>query len=301
MPDLSDELKFALELALEAGAIALSYWRRGGSALGLRRKPRGGGPVTQADLEIDALCVSQIERRFPGDEVVAEESHRAGRPMLAPRRWYVDPIDGTRDFAKGRPGWAVLVGLCIDESPVLGVVHEPVPMRTGWAIDLPDDRRALEVRGHAPTGPADPRARSLEPSGRPLDRAIVVGGKIFPLGRTHAMRRALGVPRDRTRRIGSVGLRMSMVARGEADVYVQPPGRTRAWDTCAAAVLASAAGAIVTDGYGDALRYPAGSTAHRRGVVVAHAGVHAEVLRRLAPLAARWVPQGHGSAADSRS
>lgn len=290
MHDLHQELQFALDLAVEAGRIALSYYRRGGSALRLRAKPRGGGPVTQADLEIDALCVAQIGRRFPGDDIVAEESHRADEPRIAARRWYVDPIDGTGDFARGRPGWAVLVGLCVDDVPVLGVVHEPVPLRTGWGIDHPPQRFAMDVHGRAPEGPHDPRAQPMHPSARPLDRAILIGGKVVVFTRAHAVRRALGIGGDRARRVGSVGLRMSMVARGEADVYVQPPGRTRAWDTCAAGVLAAAAGARVTDLRGEPLRYSPGSVAHHAGVVVAHAAVHPEVLRRLAPLAARWLP-----------
>ena len=292
MTDLNDELYLALELSREAGDIALSYWRSDASALQLRTKPRGGGPVTQADLEIDALCLRRIADRFPGDEVVAEESFRPGRPMLARRRWYVDPIDGTRDFARGRPGWAVLVGLCIDEQPVLGVVHEPVSSRTAWAIDVAGTRSALQVDGPLPEGELGAGAQSVRPSDRPLARAILASGKIFPLTRAHAIRRALEVSRDRTRRIGSVGLRIAMVARGEADVYVQPPGRTRVWDTCAAAVLATAAGARITDIRGAPLQYPAGSVAHHHGVVVAHAALHAEVLRRLRPLAERWLPTG---------
>lgn len=288
MIDLNDELSFALGLAVEAGEIARSYWCGDAAALNLRQKPRGGGPVTQADLEIDALCVDRIAARFPGDDIVAEESHRAGRPATSRRRWYVDPIDGTRDFARGRPGWAVLVGLCIDETPVLGVVHEPARPRTAWAIDTAHDRRALEVDGALPSGPDDPRARALCPSDRPLSSARLAAGRIFPLTRAHAIRRVLQIAPDRVRTVGSVGLRIAMVARGEADVYVQPPGRTRAWDTCAASVLATAAGAAVRDILGAPLRYPPTSTSHRVGVVVAQPGVEAEVLRRVALLGRRW-------------
>lgn len=297
--ELNDELAFALDLAVEAGRIGLHYWRGGTRALRVRDKPAGGGPVTQADLDVDALCVGAIERRFTEDDVVAEESHHPDRPIVARRRWYIDPIDGTRDFAHGRPGWAVLIGLCIDERPVLGVVHEPVAGWTGWALDHGGHRLACATTGTPPEGPSDPRARPLRTSSRPPGQAILIGGRIFPLSRQYAVRRALGIAPERTRSIGSVGIRMSMVARGDADVYVQAPGRTKGWDTCGPSVLLSAAGAAVTDFLGQPLTYPAGSVSHPRGLVVSRAEDHADVLRSLAPLTARWLPAEPGRAVQA--
>ena len=112
---------------------------------------------------------------------------------------------------------------------------------------------------------------------------------MLPFSRQHAIRRALEVSSTRTASVGSVGVRMTRVARGEADVYVQAPGRTKLWDTCAPAVLVLAAGGRVTDLRGVPLRYRRARVTHHRGVVTATAALHPEVLRRIAPLADAWL------------
>lgn len=112
---------------------------------------------------------------------------------------------------------------------------------------------------------------------------------MFPLSRQHAIRRALGVSEARARSVGSVGVRLTAVARGDAHVYVQAPGHTKMWDTCAPAVLVLAADGRVTDLRGDPLDFRGPSVTHPRGVVASHGLMHDQVLRRVAPLADRWL------------
>src|SRR5690606_18327550 len=129
----------------------------------------------------------------------------------------------------------------------------------------------------------------LSPRTSSMQTLVLIGGRMFPLSRQHAIRRALGVSETRARSVGSVGVRMAAVARGDAHVYVQAPGHTKMWDTCAPTALVLAAGGRVTDLLGLPLDFRAQSVTHPRGVVASHGLMHAQILRRLAPLAKRWL------------
>jgi len=119
----TDELKelsaFAEAIAREAGEITLSYFRR---TLTPERKADGSF-VTAADREAERFLRAEIERRFPDDAIIGEEEgERAG---ASPRRWIIDPIDGTFAFVHGVPFYGVLIGIEIDDEPSVGVVNLP--------------------------------------------------------------------------------------------------------------------------------------------------------------------------------
>jgi histidinol-phosphatase len=106
-------------MAQEAGALALDYQRRGVTA-----EPKDDeSPVTAADRACETLIVEMIARAFPDDGVLGEEG--ANRESHNGRKWIVDPIDGTRDFVRGIPLWAVLIGFEQDGEVVAGAVHSP--------------------------------------------------------------------------------------------------------------------------------------------------------------------------------
>ena len=73
---------------------------------------------------------SQLQRTRPRDAVVGEEFEPTGH---GPRRWVVDPIDGTKNYVRGVPVWATLIALVVDEEPVLGLVSAPALGRRWWA------------------------------------------------------------------------------------------------------------------------------------------------------------------------
>ncbi len=282
MTALHAELSFILDLVGECGAVAMHYFRSGARVLALREKPLGGGPITRADTELNEKIVQALHGRFPDDGVLAEESADDGRWRIPARCWYVDPIDGTREFARGRTGWTIQVGLCIDGDPVLGVVFEPAAGHLSWAVRTATQTLA---RHRGPDGTeGDLTLRESDP-----DDLVLIGGRIYPLSRQHSIRRALGVSSARAHSVGSVGVRLATVARGEADVYVQAPGHTKMWDTCAPATLVLAAGGRVTDLQGLPLDYRAPSVTHPSGVVASSQAMYAEVVRRVDPLISRWL------------
>jgi len=287
MSDLDAELSFVLDLVEACGKRALEYFAAGPDFLHMRNKPLGGGPVTRADTELNDTIVAALAERFPSDAVLAEESddHEEDKWRHAERCWHVDPIDGTREFARGNEGWTVQVGLCIDGVPVLGVVHEPATYRMSWAVDYGADRIAMHRVGRG-------RSTPLRLSHSDMGSVRLIGGNMSPLSRQHAIRKALGVTTDRATAVGSVGVRMTAVARGDADVYVQAPGHTKTWDTAAPAVLIRAAGGHVTDVQGAPLTYRGPKVTHPAGVVASDEALHPRLLKVLAPLVESWLPDG---------
>ena len=279
---LNEELQLALTLAAQCGPIALRYQTAGARILAMRHKPMGGGPITAADRELNELIVDGLAAEFPRDGILAEESPEDGSWRHAARCWYVDPIDGTREFAAGTNDWTVQLGLCVEGVPRLGVVSEPGKGFVSWAVH---DGQSWQHGRRLPDG----RELPLQPTHRPIDAIHLIGGKVFPSCRQHAIRKALGVDAKRARSVGSVGIRLASVARGDADAYVQAPGKTKMWDTCPPLCLVEAAGGVVTDLRGDALDYRAANVTHPRGVVASHGGCHDEILERLRPLADAWL------------
>jgi histidinol-phosphatase len=115
---LEEELAFANDLADRAGEIAMAMF---GHEFEVRLKP-DRTPVTDADIAIERMIRDAVRERFPDDAVLGEEGGLEGRGK---RRWIVDPIDGTKNFADGIQIWASLIALAVDDEPVVGVVSAP--------------------------------------------------------------------------------------------------------------------------------------------------------------------------------
>lgn len=113
---LVDELAFANGVADGARSIARRHYRHPN---GLELKS-DRSPVTLADREIEWLIRGAIEARYPGDGILGEETGLTGQERR--RLWVVDPIDGTGSFATGNPLFGTLIGLCVSDRPVLGLL-----------------------------------------------------------------------------------------------------------------------------------------------------------------------------------
>ena len=125
--DLDDDLALALSLADAADAITMHRFRA--RDLHVDTKP-DRTPVTEADRAVETDVRERLAADRPGDAVVGEEFGAAG---TGPRRWVVDPIDGTKSFLRGVPAWATLLALEVDGSFVVGVASAPALGRRWWA------------------------------------------------------------------------------------------------------------------------------------------------------------------------
>jgi myo-inositol-1(or 4)-monophosphatase len=126
-PELAEELEFAKALASEAKTVALA---RASSVTPVEKANLSY--VTDLDKDLEQLIRRELAERFPGDQITGEEFAAAGGS--GPRRWCIDPIDGTGNLVHGLPLWAISIGLLDHGEPALGVIVIPPLDELYWAV-----------------------------------------------------------------------------------------------------------------------------------------------------------------------
>lgn len=217
---------------------------------------KGAGQIVcDLDLELDALLRTKLAAIDPEAGWFSEETVDSAERLLVPRVWVVDPIDGTRDFVRGRTGWAVSVAMVEGGQATLGVLDAPARREVWTAIaggGAALNRHTLAV----------------------ADRTVLAGSRV-PAD-------ALSAPDDNlvaVERPNSIALRIAMVAGGNADL-VASLRWGHEWDIAAAALIASEAGATVTDALGGVLRYNS-TKGEMFGVLATPPGIHAVAVAQL--------------------
>ncbi len=238
-------------IAEEAGRIAAS--RCGTAYKSWEKVP--GHPVCDIDLEVNAFLRERLTAVDPDAGWLSEETLDDTDRIERRRLWVVDPIDGTRDYLRNRPGWCVSVALVEDRVPVLGVLAAP-------------------VRGELWTAA---RGRGAWRDGAPLrvsPRAELPGARV-PADQLPKVDRDLTA----VAKPNSIALRIAMVAAGEADLLATLRWGFE-WDIAAAALIAKEAGATVSGALGQPLAFNTAS-GEAFGVLVATPGIHAAAVERL--------------------
>lgn len=261
------ELVRALELARIAGTEVV---RLRNGELTVEMKP-GDEPVTVADRRASELIVEGLLAAFPTDALISEELPADAHTLSAPRVWLVDPIDGTKDFIRGGDGFAVMIGLCVAGVPTLGVVHQPTIDRTFFVTP---DGGAHMLRA----GELSPLVVS---SVATAGEARLVASASHRTADIDRVKTELGIQDEIN--VGSVGVKLCLIASGARDLYVNPSAKTKAWDTCAPEAILAAAGGRLSDLFGRPIEYTK-ELAHRRGLVASNGHVHGEVVGKLGAL-----------------
>lgn len=204
-----------------------------GTDLDVSLKP-DGSLVTQADRHTEELLRHQLGRARTRDVVQGEELPSTGHGT---RRWILDPIDGTTNYIRGVPVWATLIGLVVDDQPVLGMVSAPALARRWWAA----------IGSGAWTGRSLSRARQIHVS----DTSVLAHASLshaalekwWPHPR-HSGFLALAQGCWRTRGYGDFWTHM-LVAEGAVDIGVDPSLAVH--DMAALAPIVTEAGGRFTD------------------------------------------------------
>jgi 3'(2'), 5'-bisphosphate nucleotidase len=270
---LQRELETAIALARSAGERVLAI-RSEGFAVDYKL---GEEPVTRADREASTMVVGGLLAAFPTDVVISEELEIDLARTSADRVWYVDPIDGTRDFIRGDDGFAVMIGLCIGGVPVLGVVYQPTRQRTYYAVG---GGPALLIEP-VDAGLSSPRRLSVSAISDPRESRLAASAS-HRSDDIDRVKKELGI-RDELN-VGSVGLKLCLIAAGSRDLYVNPAAKTKAWDTCAPQVILAAAGGKLTDLYGVPVDYRCEDLRHHHGLVGSNGHLHDAVVLQMAKL-----------------
>ena len=230
--NLEAALAQAADIASEAGAVVRDLAGR------IDRVDYKGvvDLVTEADHESEAIIVAALERAFPDHHIHAEEGGGAGAPADAtPYTWYIDPLDGTTNFAHGLPQFSISIALTDRERSLVGVVLDP--MRGECFTAARGAGAALNGRP-IHVSPTPRLSQALASTGFPYDRWTAEDDNIAEWRRF--MKRTQG-----TRRLGSAALDLAWVAMGRLDLFWEK--RLNPWDVLAGALLVEEAGGRVTD------------------------------------------------------
>ena len=259
--------EIALRVALEAAEIVRTAYDE---APDIEYKgPGESDPVTQADRRANDHIVSRLTKWVPEIPIVTEESPPPPEDVLARASgvWFVDPLDGTRDFIKKNGEFAVMIGLADSRGASIGAVVCPAT-----------DRRVLGIRGAGAAEGDDPfTGRDLRVSDTPeLARATIVSSRsrkqpwLDELELEHAISKRI--------RVGSAGVKALMVAAGESDAYIHVGRAGSRWDVCAPTAIVDAAGGKMTDADGNAFSLDGRELENSHGLVAAGPVLHAAIV-----------------------
>lgn len=126
---LTRELECAKDAALKAGKIIASLY---GKSISVSYKSENQ-PLTEADTRANQIIKELLLGNFPTDGWLSEEDLDDGKRLTQERLWVVDPLDGTKDFIRQNPEFAVSIGLLENGKPILGVVYNPIKKELFWS------------------------------------------------------------------------------------------------------------------------------------------------------------------------
>ncbi len=233
------------------------------------KRPRD--PVTKADKLANAHICSRLAELYPGTAVVAEESDPTAFSgyQEAERVFFVDPLDGTREFVKRNGEFVVMIGLLVKDRPYAGVLHAPV---TGEVWMAAEGWGAKHRRQDGTE--ADLHVSQTQT----LEEARLLSTRSH---RSEALERALAaLGAAQVDALGSAGLKCAAIAQAGADAYVAPGRAGCRWDLCAGEAIIRAAGGRVTDANGDAIDYRSESLVNHTGIIASNGAIHDAIVDR---------------------
>ena len=255
MASYDDDLRFAHVLADSADDITTRRFK----ALDLRVEQKPDlTPVSDADRATEEALRNHLRRGRPRDAVLGEEEGRSGN---GPRCWVIDPIDGTKNYVRGVPVWATLIGLMDGDKVVVGVVSAPALGRRWWAAS----------GGGAWTGRSLAKATRIKVSGvTKLSDASLSYSGIGGWAQAGRLDNFLALSQSvwRTRAFGDFWSHM-LVAEGAVDISAEP--EVSLWDLAALQIIVEEAGGRFTSLSGEA-------TPDGGNVVCTNGHLHEEVL-----------------------
>ncbi len=261
--DLAEQLLIVRNLALNAGAMLLDSM----GSVGPIEQKNATEIVTEVDRRVEDMLVEGILHTFAGDTIEAEESGR--KPGASGRTWYIDPLDGTTNYAHGYPIFSVSIACADADGLFLAAVFAPyldelyLAHQGGGAV--------LERPSHGVSETLELRQPVA------LTKALLATG--FPYVRddavdvnTNRVRDFLKAKCHGVRRGGSAAVDLVHVAAGKLDGYWETT--LRSWDTAAGTLIAREAGAIVSaqDGTQEAM--------HFKNILAAAPGLH-DVMQKI--------------------
>ena len=256
MPERQVDRAAVVAATQEAAALAFASWREGAAADTNVWDKGENNPVSDIDMAVDALLSTRLRAILPEAAWLSEETVDDPSRLDARLLWLVDPIDGTRDYVRGRSGYCVSVALVADGLPVFAVMVAPAQGKV-W-------NEGVTCNGERLVG-----SRRLDFTGSrvPADDLPKLDADLVTVTKPN-----------------SIAMRMTMVACDRADLVATLRWGNE-WDIAAAHLVAQEAGGVVTDALGRPIRY------NKRepldfGLICCAPGIHQAAVARLSGRAA---------------
>ena len=257
---------FVAGVAFSAAEIILDIYA---GKFDVEMKP-GEEPVTIADKSADDFIVKNLKEKFPKDRIFSEENGLYEPEGFNNRIWYIDPIDGTREFIKKNGEFAIQIGLAVNEKLEFGLILQPV------GKNLYIGARGEGCYWH---NSFNSWTKLRIPQKDP-NALIIAMSKSKPSGLAAKIHTELGGTGLISR--GGVGLKLMAMAKGEAHYYLNDSNATKAWDMASPELLFTEAGGIVTDLKGNSFSYLPEFYKHKNGLLATcNNGLHNIVLEKL--------------------
>ena len=253
------ELSVLKDVLMEAAAVVARFYR---ADTMVTRKP-DGSPITQADREVNTFLREALRELLPAAAWLSEETDddlsRLGYEWL----WVVDPLDGTKEFGRGVPEFAISVGLVHEQRAVLGGVTNPASGEggVGWIGGQIEFWGGLQNR---------PAVTSLSRARASVSRTEIEDGSVDPL---------LGMV-GATYPVGGVAYKLLRTAAGQDDLTFSAQHKSE-WDICGGVALLNSAGRVYRRFDGEVVRFNQRSTRIRSGAVAGNSGLVDQFLTRI--------------------
>lgn len=265
--DLTAEYEFACKLAREAATIVTTFYV--GSSEVEYKSP--DEPVTEADRSANQHIVTRISEMYPDDGILSEESKDDLIRLDKKRVWIVDPLDGTKEFIARNGEFSIMIGLAVEGKAVLGIVMQPDPgvlYAGGVGIGA-----FLYETGD--------EAVPIRVSDLPfVNRMTLVSSRSHRQQIVDTIRKRLKITSERVS--GSVGLKVGLITRQLADLYIHPSPGCKEWDLCAPCALLEAAGGTMTDCWGNPIVFNKRDVRAHNGVVATNGQNHDQIVTAVA-------------------
>jgi 3'(2'), 5'-bisphosphate nucleotidase len=263
------ELEVALAAAKSAGRKLMAEYEH------FRAIPNAPANIsTEADRASQEIILQAIRQAFPHDALCAEEATLTlqGAAHTGDRLWIVDPIDGTRGFARKNGEFSVMIAFVENSRIAVGVVAQPAARKLTYAVAGEGCWR-LDADDVSPT-----RCRVTETAD--LRNCTLTQSRSRGPSSQSKWTRAL-TPAKVVESY-SAGIKLALVARGEADVYLNTYEAFHDWDICAGHILVTEAGGTVTGMTGQDLQYGLPGAWQRNGLLATNGHLHEPALRAIA-------------------
>ena len=265
--DLTAEYEFACRLAREAATIVTTFYV-GSSEVEYKSHDE---PVTEADRSANQHIVTRISEMYPDDGILSEE-YKDDLIRLEKRRvWIVDPLDGTKEFIARNGEFSIMIGLAVDGLAVMGVIMQPDPgilYAGGVGIG------AFLYENENEPVPIHVSDQQF------VNRMTLVSSRSHRQQIVDTIRKRLKITSERVS--GSVGLKVGLITRQLADLYIHPSPGCKEWDLCAPCALLEAAGGVMTDCWGNPLVFNKRDVRAHNGVVATNAQNHDQIVQAVA-------------------